>query len=529
MEQNVVKLEDIRQMQERVDRRRDELKEQDSSGGGGDEFDAKFVGYCFDANELGDGELFCRLYGDRFVFDKAADHWLEWQGHHWQPDRMNRAQASIEGLVDQYTKLLEQNLEQLYKCTDDERKKQLRKRRDGILARISGLRSTRRRSNCLTMAHTCETPLAITGDEIDRQPWKLACANGVVDLRTGALHPGRHHDYLCKASPVEWQGIDAACEPWETALMEIMDGNETLVAFLRRSLGMALIGEVMTSAFFVWTGIGRNGKSLIAETICQVLGPLAGTIRSEMLLDQGRVANASGPTPDIMHLRGLRIAFASETDDGCKISPSRVKWLTGRDQLVGRNPHDKYEVQFDPTHTLFLLTNHKPQAPVEDFAFWERMHLVPFDMSFVNREPQKENERTADPELPRKLREVYPGILAWVVRGCLEYKKVGLDPPPAVREATDEYKADEDQLGDFIAECIEATGDPEDTMNSTQLHDIFSKWWRRRVHRNPPSQKRFGGWMKRRFDWKRSGYVHYVGIRLSIIGEEILEGSDDWK
>ena len=56
---------------------------------------------------------------------------------------------------------------------------------------------------------------------------------------------------------------------------------------------------------------------------------------------------------------------------------SRVKWLTGNDTITGRNPHDRYEVSFKPSHTLFLLTNHKPHAPADDFAFWERMILFP--------------------------------------------------------------------------------------------------------------------------------------------------------
>lgn len=34
---------------------------------------------------------------------------------------------------------------------------------------------------------------------------------------------------------------------------------------------------------------------------------------------------------------------------------------------------------FTPSHTLQLVTNHLPKAPVDDFAFWERIQLVPLE------------------------------------------------------------------------------------------------------------------------------------------------------
>src|SRR4030042_2075494 len=72
--------------------------------------------------------------------------------------------------------------------------------------------------------------------------------------------------------------------------------------------------------------------------------------------------SSAGPSPDIVDLKGLRMAFAAETEEGQRFSASRVKWLTGGDQLVGRNLNEKRQVRFDPTHTIFLLTNNKPSV-----------------------------------------------------------------------------------------------------------------------------------------------------------------------
>jgi putative DNA primase/helicase len=281
---------------------------------------------------------------------------------------------------------------------------------------------------------------------------------------------------------------------------------------MRRMFGYALLGGNPENVFVVLEGQGRNGKSLVVETVSWILGDLAGPIASELLLDQGRMRSSTGPTPDIMSLRGLRLAFATETDEGCRISPSRVKWLTGGDTLLGRNPHDKYTTQFPPTHTLFLLTNHKPHAPADDFALWERLLRIPFELSFVSREPQAQNERRQDRTLKSKFRAEASGILAWLVRGALEYQRQGLDPPPRVKEAVQEYRRDEDILADWIEErCL--VGE-QFQASATELYKDFHDWWEENVSKKVPKQRAFGRWLAKKFTKDKSGTVSYQGIGL---------------
>ncbi len=263
-------------------------------------------------------------------------------------------------------------------------------------------------------------------------PMLLPCKNGIIDLQTGDFVDENPGDHLLKACLVEWWGIDEPCPTWEQALAEIFSGNKRLIRFIQRVFGYALIGEVRQSLLVVLSGQGRSGKKLIVEVLREILGPLAGALRREVLSDRLGLAS-SGPSPDIMALRGRRMVFTSEIDNGFKISPVKIKWLISGDNITGRNLFNEYEVQFKPTHTLFLLDNHKPHVPADNFAFWERVVLIPFELSFVDREPKKENERRADPELPDKLRAELPGILAWLVKGCLHYQKEGLNQPSVVK------------------------------------------------------------------------------------------------
>jgi len=259
---------------------------------------------------------------------------------------------------------------------------------------------------------------------------------------------------------------------------------------------------------------GWNGRSLIVETISYVMGSLAGSIPSEMLLTQKFSRSASGPSPDIMSLKGIRLAFASEIDDGQRFSMSKIKWLTGKDTLVGRNPHDKYQTRFLPTHKLFVMTNVQPQASPNDKAFWERLHLIPFTISFVNREPRETYERRAILDLDRQIRAEASGILAWLVRGCLLYQQQGLMPPREVTEATEEYRRNEDLLGDFVEECC--IREPAAKAKGSDLYARFVDWYHDNVGQKEPTGTWFGKMLAQKFDkGKSNGVIVYHGVALA--------------
>jgi len=479
------------------------------------EVPSSFVMDCLESNEMGDGMLYAALNRDHYCYANIRDEWLEWAEHYWQRDTMGNAFRACEQVAQRYLQereTIDDQAAEAARSQNTNEYNRLNALRQKLDKRINKLRSRTGRVNTLFMAHTCDGGIGISGEELNQDPWRLACANGVLDLRTGELRDGRRDDYITMASHVEWEGINAAAETWERTLLQIFNEAEDMVRFLQRALGYALLGTHLEDVFLVLSGQGRNGKSLVVETVRWILGDLAGPIPSELLLDQSRTRSSTGPTPDIMTLKGLRMAIATETDQGAKISPSQVKWLTGGDTLIGRNPHDKYTCSFAPTHTLFLLTNHKPHAPADDFAFWERVLLLPFELSFVDREPQASNERRQDKDLKRKLRQEASGILAWLVRGCLEYQAQGLNPPPRVKQATAEYRRDEDILADFIEErCV--TGEHM-IVDAKDLYEEFKDWFEENVGKRVWSQHAFGRAMSRKFERHKSGTYKYLGIGL---------------
>jgi putative DNA primase/helicase len=471
------------------------------------------------ANAAGDGILFAELFKDKFLYHNLSDRWLVWAGHHWSWDDSNDVLKSVEKVAQIYLEEAKRLVDQIdwsTKKNDKDRARMLQDRQRDIYKRVARLRGPTGRANCLLFARSNSvSSLDTKGDDFDADPWLFACANGVVDLKTGELLEGRAEQNITRASEVEWQGIDYAAPSWEKFLNEIFRDNRELIEYMQRVLGYGISGLTVEHIVPVlWGETGRNGKGTLVETVLRIMGDYADPIESEMLLDSGRAKSSAGPSPDIMDLKGLRIAFASETDQHRRFSTARVKWLSGGDTLKGRWPHDKQPVSFQPSHLLMLMTNNKPHAPSDDAAFWERIHLIPFELSFIkNREIQGENERPADIYLKEKLLEESAGILAWLVRGAIAWQQRGIDPPFLVLEASAEYRRDEDDLADFIDE--ECYLDPDAECSAKDLYQRFREWWEENISKKKvPAQKSFGKLMGKKFKKEKRGTYFYFGLNI---------------
>lgn len=512
---------DIKEMVERriaeeLELRNTEKKNQGNLPGPND-VDSKFVFCCLDRNESGDGDLYAALHRGKFIFNTTEQEWYVWAGHHWKKDLMCSALSAVENVANRYlqeTFNITNIINDAVNAHDDQKIKSLNGLSEKIIKRVFKLRSQRGRQSCLAFAQAQQgDKLAVPGDCFDLDPLIIACENCVVDLRTGIPRPGRPEDFILKAILHKWEGINCPAPVFESFLKSTFDDDMELISFLQRYLGYSISGLNIHRKFVVFYGRGQNGKSILVELLQYVLGALASPIQSELLLDQGRSRSSAAPSPDILALRGLRIAFASETDEGRRFSSSRVKWLSGSDSLVGRSPHAKHETIFNPTHKLFLLTNNKPGASANDFALWERLFLINFKLAFVNRKPHAENEREADLYLLDKLKAEAPGILAWLVRGFIKWEENGLNPPPVILDATSEYRREEDILQDYIEEnCFR---DPQAKVGASELYDSFSKWFETNVSKKGISQRKFGRIMTSAgFEKIKSGTFSYLGLGL---------------
>jgi putative DNA primase/helicase len=476
-----------------------------------------FVRDCLLANELGDGELYSALNRGRFIFVASRDRWFRWAGHHWDIDYLHESLMAVEEVARVYIDEAQKVSVELTKEENKDQSKSLARMHKNLIDRVKALRGDKRREHCLKFSRTCSQPLAIVGTELDCRPWLIACTNGVINLKTGDLRPGRQDDFIHLNCKTEYLGLNEPCPLWEKAVMDICNDSEDLYLYMQRLLGYSIVGLNLERVFSVWFGDTHNGKSTIAETMSMVLGDYSGPIQSEMLLDNGP-RNPAGPTPDVMSLKGMRQAFASETPEGRRFNAAKVKWYTGNDMLRGRSPNDKYETVFKPTHTLFLLTNHLPHVSAEDRAFWSRCQAVEFTQFFCDN-PSAPNQRKKDKDLLFKLQAEAPGILAWLVRGCLAWQERGLDPPPIVLETTAQYRVGEDIMAKFIEERCEVGDEAVFSAKSSELSEAYQEWYASNISKKSiPSSITIGKKLSKIFlnNYKSGGHTVYRGIRLLV-------------
>ncbi len=390
------------------------------------------------------------------------------------------------------------------------------KKRAIVLKRILSLHTLKRKESVLKLARTGENSLAIRGDEWDQNPRVLGVRNGVIDLVTGKLRPGMPEDYIKTVAPVEYQELDTPAPRWEKFLLEIFNDDVDLINYLQRLLGYGITGLSSEDAFPIFYGPrGRNGKTTLLEVVKFVIGDYAHKTRSETLLESRYAPGRGAADADTMAFRGKRIIWASETGDGRSLSVARIKELAGGDTLNARVPYGKRVVEFTPTHLLILLTNMLPNVPANDEAFWHRIHAVPFQMTFVEN-PRKPNEKTVDRNLFERLKEEAPGILAWLVRGCIAWQREGLNPPSSVICATASYRQDMDDLAQFIAECCVVLQTAVVQVGS--FYTAYSEWCRLNSV-NPATLKKVSRRMVdlgyRRDDSGRHVFFAGIGLRAS--------------
>jgi putative DNA primase/helicase len=236
--------------------------------------------------------------------------------------------------------------------------------------------------------------------DLDTDPYKLNTAAGTLDLRSWHSQPANPKDRITKVTGCGYDPT-ATCEPWERFLEQTLPDKE-IRGFLRRLMGLSLVGKQIEHVLPILTGSGRNGKGVFVRTIGAAFGDYAIEAEPELLLARDR-AHPTGQ----LDLRGARLATCQETDEGKRLAVATVKRLTGGDPIRARAMRQDF-VQFLPSHMPMIITNHLPNVPADDPALWARLLVVPFDVSFLDRE---------DTGLGDRLELDLPGVLAWAVAG----------------------------------------------------------------------------------------------------------------
>ena len=362
------------------------------------------------------------------------------------------------------------------------------------------------------MIYLARPEVPVMPEDLDASADLLNTENGTVDLRSGELREHRREDLITKIAPVAYRP-GAAAPAWEAFLERVLP-NAELRAFVQRASGYSATGDTSEQCMFINHGAGANGKSTFQEAIATALGDYAMRAPTEMLLTK----RSGGVPNDVARLKGARFVAASETEEGRRLAESLVKDLTGQDTITARFMRGEF-FDFRPTHKLWLSTNHKPEIRGTDNAIWRRIRLIPWSVTIPAAEQDK--------KLPEKLHGELPGVLAWIVRGGLEWRRGGLRAPEEVRWATVEYRTEMDVLAAFLDECCILRSDA--MAFAKALYTAYKEWCEANGE-HAEKQRRFGMRLTERglrrekvgglFRW------YGIGLRHDGAGPSELNGPD---
>lgn len=446
--------------------------------------------------EMGLSERFLRRFGGEVRWHHAKNEWLRWDGMRWKPSNL-----SVERLADQTTKLLLSEAQEIH--DPEERLKFIRFAHD--------CQRSAKRSALLTLARSY---CGVDADQLDADPFLLNCRNGVLDLRTGELKPHDRQLMLTKMVPVDY-APDAAAPTWERFLQTSI-GDPDTIAFLQRFCGYCLTGDVSEQVLVFLSGGGANGKSKFVGALRSVLGDdsstgYSATVPHALLVGDGRDAH----TTDILTLMGTRLAEAQEVGKGSTWNEASLKRLSGGDVLRGRALYSSTHLEFRPTHKIVVSANHRPDYSDVTHSFRRRLMVIPFRFKFLKPgEPGfdlVDPKHHADEDLDRKLYAERQGILAWMVRGCLDWQgrrkqgQPGLGASPLMLKEAAEYHEEQDTLGQFVQDACLVRDDKNIRVRMDSLRKAYDAW--AEPQGLPPmSAKAITQGIRDRLDWFQTVY-----------------------
>jgi putative DNA primase/helicase len=310
------------------------------------------------------------------------------------------------------------------------------------------------------------TGVHVSQDQLDRHDNLLACANGTVDLERGALRPAQKSDYLTKCLAIEYSA-SAKWDRWCQFLSDVFEDKPEVVDYLQELIGYGITGCTDEQIFCILYGNGGNGKSRFTDVLQAVFRPIMQVSPVETFL--ARHNDGGGPSPHLVALKGARLVFTSEADEGSRLAEATVKRLTGGDAVPTRELYGK-QFTFTPQFLLLISANAIPEIRGRDTGIWRRFRVIDFAQRFDNRQDK-------DPDIAKRIiAEEAQGVLWWAVEGARRWYGNGkrLREPECVTRFTLNHRRASDPLLGFMPGYL--VPDPDGKMAAKVVYQEYCDW-----------------------------------------------------
>ncbi len=456
-----------------------------------------------------------RLYSDRYTayVEKRNIEWYEFRNNTWEniPQAFSIRSQLSEEFTDYVWEAYRQKRRQLEDKGMTEGVRETSNEQTKLLLKvIDKLGQTEYKSSIIKEASSLFHDRDFISN-LDSNPVLVGTATTVLNIRTETgdpdrpykvtWRPGKASDYVSfqmgnypneRLKPVMYVPYDpatAAADPIHREIDDFMEKvfpRADLRAYMWRLMAAHLEGANVEQLFFIWTGRGGNGKSVLDKIMRYTFGDYAFTLPSTVLTRKSGESGAANP--EIIGMRNRRYISMTEpetyaTGGAAPLNISLMKKYTGNDQIEARGLFQEQQY-FKIAGRIHLLCNEKPAINSNDGGTWRRIRVIPFEALFKDADdPEWKNpdirhihlkDYTLEDRIKRWPQALF-SRLVWIYEN--EYLKNGLNPePPIVKQASEEYRAKSDHFAAFKAARIRTGTNPEILASEHMLSDIYKKY-----------------------------------------------------
>ena len=386
-------------------------------------------------------------------------------------------------------------LNELLKNTEDEIKKeeivrQIRVARYGkqLLNSTSDIKSI---VDCFKTIIHDSTPL----DRCDKDPLKLGCQNGYIDIIDMKLKPYTKDIFITRSIGYDYfESEEQKCTDFRNEWLDFVTKFFPIVEerqIAQIYAGYCLRGDHPEKIFCVFKDKidGNNGKTKFATALKKALSCYANDGNAEHIYRTTGHSNQNGHNAALFAYLGSLLAIFEEMDEKRTVDTKKMKRNHGGNQTdTGRRPHERDDetVGLFTKHILIFNDRCQPKYDTSDSSFIKKMLVLPFRSKFFCTEAEMENsdlpyKYLADPFIDDIFERLKPYILDWMLQGHQMYLQKGFtEIPTSCQEWKNEVSEAVDDLKDWLEEVVEVTGDEEDVVSYLQIRDRMTSSMRSR-------------------------------------------------
>lgn len=337
-------------------------------------------------------------------------------------------------------------------------------------------------------------------DKLDTNPNLMVFNNGVYDFVLQEFRDGMPEDMVSYSTNIDYMDYDKIkYNPEDAEIIENI--NEFMAKIIRdpdvrhymwKCLGSFTCGIIKEHRFYIYTGSGGNGKSILMNLCKKAFGDYYHTMNISLLANKRGKSNETNS--EMYNAKGKRMCVMQEPDMNENIQVGYMKEITGGDEVSARGLYKDKNTIYLPQFNVILTCNALPNIGVDDEGTWRRIRVVDYNSKFTdNPDPTQPHEFKADPELLDKLRLWREHFMSMLIHYYGVYKNEGLNEPEPVMECTNQYQKENDIMKDFITTILaedvaNVDGGETDTdthtthcesfISETETYQKYMKWYR---------------------------------------------------